>query len=63
MRESAFHAYFERHHASLSRLAFLMTGESDVADASAFLGAWAERNGWALRAVAAAALARRSLTA
>jgi RNA polymerase sigma-70 factor (sigma-E family) len=32
MRESAFHAYFERHHASLSRLAFLMTGESDVAD-------------------------------
>ncbi|WP_045742823.1 SigE family RNA polymerase sigma factor [Actinoplanes rectilineatus] len=32
MRDDAFHAYFERHHASLSRLAYLMTGESDVAD-------------------------------
>ena len=32
MRDEAFRAYFERHHASLSRLAFLMTGESDVAD-------------------------------
>ncbi|MEU4556981.1 SigE family RNA polymerase sigma factor [Actinoplanes sp. NPDC023936] len=32
MRDDAFRAYFERHHASLSRLAFLMTGESDVAD-------------------------------
>jgi RNA polymerase sigma-70 factor (sigma-E family) len=32
MRDGAFHAYFEQHHASLSRLAFLMTGESDVAD-------------------------------
>ncbi|WP_229069490.1 SigE family RNA polymerase sigma factor [Actinoplanes sp. DH11] len=32
MRDEAFHAYFERHHASLSRLAYLMTGEPDVAD-------------------------------
>ncbi len=32
MRDEAFHAYFEQHHASLSRLAYLMTGESDVAD-------------------------------
>jgi RNA polymerase sigma-70 factor (sigma-E family) len=32
MRDDAFYAYFERHHASLSRLAFLMTGESEVAD-------------------------------
>ena len=32
MRDEAFRAYFERHHASLSRLAYLMTGESDVAD-------------------------------
>lgn len=32
MRDDAFRAYFERHHASLSRLAFLMTGEASVAD-------------------------------
>ncbi|SDT78488.1 SigE family RNA polymerase sigma factor [Actinoplanes derwentensis] len=32
MRDEAFRAYFERHHASLSRLAYLMTGESSVAD-------------------------------
>lgn len=32
MRDDAFRAYFERHHASLSRLAYLMTGESDIAD-------------------------------
>ncbi|WP_109590088.1 SigE family RNA polymerase sigma factor [Actinoplanes xinjiangensis] len=32
MRDDAFHAYFERHHASLSRLAYLMTGESGIAD-------------------------------
>ncbi|WIM95172.1 SigE family RNA polymerase sigma factor [Actinoplanes oblitus] len=32
MRDDAFRAYFERHHASLSRLAYLMTGESSVAD-------------------------------
>lgn len=32
MRDDGFRAYFERHHASMSRLAYLMTGESDVAD-------------------------------
>src|SRR5689334_11259674 len=32
MRDDAFRAYFERHHASLSRLAYLMTGEAQVAD-------------------------------
>lgn len=32
MRDDAFRAYFERHHASMSRLAYLMTGESAVAD-------------------------------
>ncbi|TWG14705.1 SigE family RNA polymerase sigma factor [Actinoplanes teichomyceticus] len=32
MRDDAFRAYFERHHASLSRLAYLMTGEAGVAD-------------------------------
>ncbi|MEV4274863.1 SigE family RNA polymerase sigma factor [Actinoplanes xinjiangensis] len=32
MRDDDFHAYFERHHASLSRLAYLMTGESGIAD-------------------------------
>ncbi|MEU4423036.1 SigE family RNA polymerase sigma factor [Actinoplanes sp. NPDC024001] len=32
MRDDAFRAYFERHHASLSRLAYLMTGESEAAD-------------------------------
>ncbi|MGX6600847.1 SigE family RNA polymerase sigma factor [Micromonosporaceae bacterium Da 78-11] len=28
----AFHAFFERHHAELSRLAYLLTGETGVAD-------------------------------
>ncbi|MEV6342380.1 SigE family RNA polymerase sigma factor [Actinoplanes sp. NPDC051851] len=32
MRDDAFRAYFERHHASLSRLAYLMTGEPSAAD-------------------------------
>jgi RNA polymerase sigma-70 factor (sigma-E family) len=32
VRDDAFRAYFERHHASLSRLAYLMTGEPEVAD-------------------------------
>ncbi|AEV87804.1 RNA polymerase sigma factor [Actinoplanes sp. SE50] len=32
MRDDAFRAYFEKHHASLSRLAYLMTGETAVAD-------------------------------
>ena len=32
MRDDAFRAYFERHHASLSRLAYLMTGEAEAAD-------------------------------
>ncbi|GIE84437.1 SigE family RNA polymerase sigma factor [Actinoplanes regularis] len=32
MRDDAFRAYFERHHASLSRLAFLMTGDASIAD-------------------------------
>ena len=32
MRHAAFHAYFEQHHASMSRLAYLMTGEAEVAD-------------------------------
>lgn len=27
-----FHAFFERHHAELSRLAYLLTGEADAAD-------------------------------
>ncbi|OJF16144.1 SigE family RNA polymerase sigma factor [Couchioplanes caeruleus] len=29
---SAFHAFFERHHAELARLAYLMTGEASAAD-------------------------------
>ncbi|WP_330842143.1 SigE family RNA polymerase sigma factor [Actinophytocola sp.] len=32
MRDAAFHAFFEQHYAGLSRLAFLMTGETSVAD-------------------------------
>ena len=32
MREEAFHAFFERHHAGLSRLAYLLTGDSSAAD-------------------------------
>jgi RNA polymerase sigma-70 factor (sigma-E family) len=38
-----FHAFFERHYAELSRLAFLLTGESDGADdlaADAMLALW-----------------------
>jgi RNA polymerase sigma-70 factor (sigma-E family) len=32
LREAAFHAFFEQHYAGLSGLAYLMTGESAVAD-------------------------------
>ena len=32
MRDAAFREYFERHHDSMSRLAYLMTGEHDAAD-------------------------------
>src|SRR5690349_666196 len=32
MRDAAFHAYFERHHDSLSRLAYLMIGDASAAD-------------------------------
>jgi RNA polymerase sigma-70 factor (sigma-E family) len=32
VREQAFHAFFERHHAELSRLAYLLTGDSSAAD-------------------------------
>jgi len=32
LREAAFHAFFEKHYAGLSGLAYLMTGESAVAD-------------------------------
>jgi RNA polymerase sigma-70 factor (sigma-E family) len=32
VREEAFHAFFERHHADLSRLAFLLTADSSAAD-------------------------------
>lgn len=38
-----FHAFFERHHAELSRLAYLLTGERDTADdlaADALLALW-----------------------
>lgn len=38
-----FHAFFERHHAELARLAYLLTGESDAADdlaADALLALW-----------------------
>ncbi|MFF7445216.1 MULTISPECIES: SigE family RNA polymerase sigma factor [unclassified Streptomyces] len=38
-----FHAFFERHYAELSRLAYLLTGESDAADdlaADALLALW-----------------------
>jgi RNA polymerase sigma-70 factor (sigma-E family) len=41
--EQAFHAFFERQHAELSRLAYLLTGEADVADdlaADALLEVW-----------------------
>jgi RNA polymerase sigma-70 factor (sigma-E family) len=32
LRDEAFHAFFEQHYAGLSRLAYLMTGETAVAD-------------------------------
>ncbi|WP_173084489.1 SigE family RNA polymerase sigma factor [Phytohabitans rumicis] len=32
MRDAAFHAFFEQHYAGLSRLAYLMTGETAIAD-------------------------------
>jgi RNA polymerase sigma-70 factor (sigma-E family) len=32
MREQAFHAFFEEHHASLSGLAYLLSGDPNVAD-------------------------------
>jgi RNA polymerase sigma-70 factor (sigma-E family) len=32
LRDVAFHAFFEQHYAGLSRLAYLMTGETSVAD-------------------------------
>jgi len=32
MRDQAFHAFFEKHHASLSGLAFLLSGDRAVAD-------------------------------
>ncbi|MEJ3745139.1 SigE family RNA polymerase sigma factor [Actinomycetes bacterium KLBMP 9797] len=32
LRDAAFHAFFEQHYAGLSRLAYLMTGETAVAD-------------------------------
>jgi RNA polymerase sigma-70 factor (sigma-E family) len=32
MRDAAFREYFERHHDSMSRLAYLMTGEAEIAD-------------------------------
>ncbi|MFJ3771531.1 SigE family RNA polymerase sigma factor [Streptomyces sp. NPDC090075] len=38
-----FHAFFERHYAELSRLAYMLTGESDAADdlaADALLALW-----------------------
>ncbi|WP_426505543.1 SigE family RNA polymerase sigma factor [Dactylosporangium sp. McL0621] len=42
-REQAFHAFFEAHSAELARLAFLVTGEAEVADdlaADALLEVW-----------------------
>ena len=41
--DQAFHEFFEAHHADLSRLAWMLTGESDVADdlaADALLEVW-----------------------
>jgi RNA polymerase sigma-70 factor (sigma-E family) len=32
MRDAAFREYFERYHDSMSRLAYLMTGEAEIAD-------------------------------
>lgn len=55
-----FHAFFERHHAELSRLAHLLTGEADAADdlaADAMVALW-HRWDRARRADSAAAYAR-----
>ncbi|WIM96725.1 SigE family RNA polymerase sigma factor [Actinoplanes oblitus] len=43
MRDAAYHAYFERHYDSLSRLAYLMIGDASAADdlaADAMTEAW-----------------------
>jgi RNA polymerase sigma-70 factor (sigma-E family) len=32
LRDQAFHAFFERHHAALSGLAYLLSGDADAAD-------------------------------
>lgn len=42
-RDDAFHSFFEMHHAELARLAYLVTGEAEVADdlaADALLEVW-----------------------
>jgi RNA polymerase sigma-70 factor (sigma-E family) len=42
-RDDAFHSFFEAHHAGLARLAYLVTGEAEVADdlaADALLEVW-----------------------
>ena len=42
-RDHAFHSFFEKHHAELARLAYLVTGEADVTDdlaAEAMLEVW-----------------------
>lgn len=42
-RDDAFHSFFEAHHADLARLAYLVTGEAEVADdlaADALLEVW-----------------------
>ena len=42
-RDHAFHSFFEMHHAELARLAYLVTGEADLADdlaAEALLEVW-----------------------
>jgi len=42
-RDHAFHAFFEKHHAELARLAYLVTGEAEVTDdlaAEAMLEVW-----------------------
>lgn len=41
--EARFHAFFTRHHADLARLAYLLTGDGDLADdiaADAFVALW-----------------------
>jgi RNA polymerase sigma-70 factor (sigma-E family) len=42
-RDDAFHSFFEMHHAGLARMAYLVTGEAEVADdlaADALLEVW-----------------------